>query len=126
MARKHVCTPPRQDVEPTESNSDGQLTGYFSMTLWMLLLSLGYGEPPLFVITPRLLRGNTYLWHVRVVMYESSMINRICRIRQVIKAVAPRWMFEGRIHDNAHEALVAVRHEEDDQIEHSQYRHFLS
>jgi hypothetical protein len=35
-------------------------------------------------------------------------------------------MFEGGIHDNAHEALVAVRHEEDDQIEHSQYRHFLS
>jgi hypothetical protein len=54
------------------------------------------------------------------------MINRICRIRQVIKVVAPRWMFEGGIHDNAHEALVAVRHEEDDQIEHSQYRHFLS
>jgi hypothetical protein len=46
--------PPRQNIVPTESHSDGQHAGY----------------------SPRLLRGNTYLWHVRVVIYEKSMTDR--------------------------------------------------
>jgi hypothetical protein len=79
---------------PTESHSDGQHVGYILRTLRTLFLSLGYGEPPLFVGTPRLLRGNTYLWHVCVVIYKKSTIDRIHRIHQVIKASAPRWTFE--------------------------------
>jgi hypothetical protein len=54
------------------------------------------------------------------------MIHRICHIRQVIEAFTPRWTFEGGMRDAAHEALAILRHEDDDQLEHSQYRHFLS
>jgi hypothetical protein len=36
---------------PTESHSDGQRAGYFPGTLSTLLLSLGYGESPLFIGT---------------------------------------------------------------------------
>jgi hypothetical protein len=81
--RKHVHAPPRRN------------TGYFLRTLWTLLLSPRYGEPSLFVGTPRLLRGNTYLWHVWVVIYERSTTDQVHCIRQVIEASAPRWMFEG-------------------------------
>jgi hypothetical protein len=91
-----------------------------------LLLALGYGKPPLFIGTPRLLRRNSYLWRIRVVIYEKSMTDHIHRIHQVVEASAPRWMFEGGMRDTAWEALVVLWHEEDDQIEHSQYRHFLS
>jgi hypothetical protein len=35
-------------------------------------------------------------------------------------------MFEGGIRDTAREALAALRHDEDDQMEHSQYYYFLS
>jgi hypothetical protein len=77
MARKHVCTPPHRDVKPTESHNDGQSTGYFLRTLRMLVLLLGYSEPSLFDGTPRLLRGNTYLWHVWVVLYDRSTIDRM-------------------------------------------------
>jgi hypothetical protein len=76
MTRKHVRVPLCRNIVPTESHSDGQRTGYFLKTLQTLLLSLGYGEPSLFIGTPRLLRGNTYLWHVRVVKYEKSMTPR--------------------------------------------------
>jgi hypothetical protein len=55
MARKHVCAPPHRNVEPMESHTDGQRASYFSRTLRTLLLSLSYGEPQLFVGTPRLL-----------------------------------------------------------------------
>jgi hypothetical protein len=75
---------------PTESHSDGQRVGYFLSTLRALLLPLSYGEPQLFVRTPRLHRGNTYLWHVRVVINEKSTIDRVRRTRQVIEAAAPR------------------------------------
>jgi hypothetical protein len=34
-------------------------------------------------------------------------------------------MFEGGIRDAACEALAALHHEEDDQMEHSQYQHFM-
>jgi hypothetical protein len=46
------------DRVTTESHSDGQCFGYFPRTLRTLLSSLGFGKPPLFVGTLRLLRGN--------------------------------------------------------------------
>jgi hypothetical protein len=68
MAWKHVRAPPRRDVVPMESHSDVQGAGYFLRTLRTVLLALGSSEPPLFIRTPRLLCGNLYLWHVRVVI----------------------------------------------------------
>jgi hypothetical protein len=89
-ARKHV----HRNAMPTESHSVDQNAGYFPRTNRTVLLALGSSEPPLFIGTLRQLRGNSYLWHVRVVIYERPMINRICRICQVVEAPAPRWTFE--------------------------------
>jgi hypothetical protein len=61
-----------------------------------------------------------------VVIYEKSTTDHVCRIRQVIEAAALRWTFEGGIWDAAQEALAVLDHEEDDQMEHLQYCHFLS
>jgi hypothetical protein len=61
-----------------------------------------------------------------VVLYEKSTIDRIHRTCQVIEVAAPRMSFEARICDAAHQALAALCHEEDNQMEHSQYRHFPS
>jgi hypothetical protein len=58
-ARKHVHSPPRRNVVPTESHSDGQNVGYFLRTLWTVLLALGYSEPSLFVSVLKLPRGNS-------------------------------------------------------------------
>jgi hypothetical protein len=77
MARKHVCVPSRRDAVPTESHSDGQEAGYFPRTLRTVLLALGSSEPLLFIAISRLLRGNSYLWRVRVVIYERSTTDRI-------------------------------------------------
>jgi hypothetical protein len=63
MARKHVCAPPRRNVLPMESHSNGQDGGYFLRTLWIVLLALGSSEPPLFIRTPRVLCGNSYPPH---------------------------------------------------------------
>jgi hypothetical protein len=93
MARKHIHAPPHWDVETTVSHNDDESASYFLRTMQMLLLSLGYSEPLLFIKTPRLLQGNTYLWHVLVVLYERSTADRICCIRQVIEAAALRWTF---------------------------------
>jgi hypothetical protein len=71
--RKHVRTLPHRNVVPTESHSDGPCVGYFSRTLRTLQLALGYSEPPFFIRTSRLLRGNSYLWHVHVVIYERGL-----------------------------------------------------
>jgi hypothetical protein len=90
MARKHVRAPPCRNASPTESHSDGQNVGYFPRTLRTVLLALGSSEPPLFIGTPRLLHGNSYLWHVRVVIYERPTTDRICRIRQVVPKVDVR------------------------------------
>jgi hypothetical protein len=117
-ARKHVRAPPRRDDVPTESHSDGQEPSYFPRTLRTVLLALGSSEPPLFIGIPRLLRGNLYLWHVRVVIYERSTTDRIRCIRQVVEAPAPRWTFEADMREAAREA--------DDQMAHSQYCHFPS
>jgi hypothetical protein len=125
-ARKHVCAPPRRDAVPTESHSDGQKAGYFPRTLRTVLLALGSSEPRLFIGIPRLLRGNSYLWHVRVVIYERSMTDRIRCIRQVVEAPAPRWTFEAGMREAAREALAVLCHEADEQMAHSQYRHFPS
>jgi hypothetical protein len=126
MARKHVRVLPRRDVVPTESHSDGQGAGYFPRILRTVLLALGSSELPLFIGTPRLLHGNSYLWRVHVVIYERSTTDHIRRILQVVEAPAPRWTFEASMREVAREALVVLRHEVDEQMADSQYCHFLS
>jgi hypothetical protein len=91
-----------------------------------MLLPLCSSEPPLFIRTPRRLCGNSYLWHAHVVIYERPTTNRIRCIRQVVEAPRPRWMFETGMREAACEALVVLRHEADEQMAHSLYRHFLS
>jgi hypothetical protein len=126
MARKHVRAPPRRDVVPMESHRDGQDASYFPRTLRTVLLALGSREPPLFIGTLRLLRGNSYLWRVRVVIYERPTTDRIHCIRQVVEAPAPRWTFEAGMREAAREALAILRHEAGERMAHSQYRHFPS
>jgi hypothetical protein len=126
MTRKHVRAPPRRNVVPTESHNDGQNAGYFLMTMRTVLLALSSSELPLFIETPRLLHGNSYLWRVHVVIYERPTTNRIRRICQVVEAPAPRWTFKAGMREAAHEALVVLRHEADEKMAHLQYRHFLS
>jgi hypothetical protein len=116
-ARKHVCAPPHMNDVATESHSDGQNAGYFLRTLWTVLLALGYSEPPLFVGVPRLLHGNSYLWCVRVIIYERPSTNHIHRIRLVVEATTPRWTFEGGMREAAQEALALVQHEVEEQME---------
>jgi hypothetical protein len=125
-ARKHVRAPPRRDVVPMESHIDGQDAGYFPRTLRTVLLALGSNESLLFIGTPRLLRGNSYLWRVCVVIYERPTTDHIRCIRQVVEAPTPRWTFEAGMREAAREALVVLRHEADEQMAHSQYRHFPS
>jgi hypothetical protein len=125
-ARKHVRVPPRRDAVPTESHSDGQDAGYFPRTLRTVLLALGSSEPPLFIGTPRLMCENSYLWHVRVVIYERPTTDRIHRIRQVVEAPAPMWTFEAGMREAACEALAILRHEAGERMAHSQYCHFPS
>jgi hypothetical protein len=126
MTRKHVRAPPRRNVVPTESHNNGQNAGYFLMTMRTVLLALSSSELPLFIETPRLLHGNSYLWRVHVVIYERPTTNRIRRICQVVEAPAPRWTFKAGMREAAHEALVVLRHEADEKMAHLQYRHFLS
>jgi hypothetical protein len=124
--RKHVRAPPRRDVVPTESHSDGQEAGYFPRTLQTVLLALGSSEPPLFIGILRLLRGNSYLWRVSVLIYERPTTDRVQRIHQVVEAPAPRWTFEAGMREAAREALAVLHHEADEQMAHLQYRHFPS
>jgi hypothetical protein len=98
MTRKHIRAPPRRNVVPPKSHSDGQNVGYLLRTLRTVLLAL-------FIGTPRLLRGNSYLWHVRVVIYERPMTDRIC---QVVETPALRWTFEAGMREAAREALVVL------------------
>jgi hypothetical protein len=99
--RKHVLTSSRRNVVPMESHSDGQNARYFSRTLQIVLLALGYSEPPLFVGVPRLLRENSYLWRVSVIIYERPMTDHIHRIGHVVEATTPRWTFEGGMREAA-------------------------
>jgi hypothetical protein len=126
MARKHVRVPPRRDAVPMKSHNDGQEAGYFPRTLRTVLLALGSCEPPLFIGIPRLLRGNSYLWCMCVVIYERSTTDRIWHIRQVVEAPTPSWTFEAGMREAACEALAVLRHEADEQMAHSQYHHFPS
>jgi hypothetical protein len=66
-----------------------------------MLLALGYSEPLLFVGVPRLLRENSYLWHVWVIIYERPTTNRVRRIRRVVEATTLRWTFEGGMREAA-------------------------
>jgi hypothetical protein len=118
--------PPRRNAVPMESHSDGQRASYFPRTLRTLLLALGYSEPPLFVGVPRLLYGNSYLWRVCVIIYERHMTDHIHYIRHVVEATTPRWTFEGGMREAAREALALLSHEAEEQMDQSQYRHFLS
>jgi hypothetical protein len=104
-ARKHVRAPLCRNVVPTDSHNDGQNARYFPMTLRTMLLTLGYSEPPLFIGVPRLLRGNSYLWRVCVIIYERSTIDHIHRIHHVVEATTPRWTFEGGMREIVREAL---------------------
>jgi hypothetical protein len=106
--RKHVHVPPRRNVVPTESHSDGQNVGYFPRTPRTVLLALGYSEPPLFIDVPRLHRENSYLWHVWVIIYERPTIDHIRRICRVVEATTPRWTFEGGMREAAREALALL------------------
>jgi hypothetical protein len=63
---------------------------------------------------------------MHVVIYERSTTYRIWCIRQVVEAPAPWWTFEAGMREAAREALAVLRHETDEQMAHSQYRHFLS
>jgi hypothetical protein len=126
MARKHVRAPPCRNAVPTESHSDGQDAGYFPRTLQTMLLALGSNEPLLFIGTPRLLRGNSFLWRVCVVIYKRPTTDHIHLIRQVVEAPAPRWTFESGMREAAHEALAVLQHESDERVAHSQYHHFSS
>jgi hypothetical protein len=115
-ARKHVHALPRRNAVPMESHSDGQDAIYFPLTLRTVLLTLGSSEPPLFIGAPRLLRGNSYLWHVDVVIYERPTTNCIHCIHQVVEAPTPRWLFEAGMREAAREALVVLRHEVDERM----------
>jgi hypothetical protein len=117
-ARKHVRAPPRSNVVPMESHNDGQNAGYFPRAMQTVLLALGCGEPPLFIRTLRPLRGNSYLWPIRVAIYETPTTDRICRIRQVVEAPAPRWTFEAGMREAAQDSLVVLWHEADEQMAH--------
>jgi hypothetical protein len=99
IVRKHVRAPPRRNDVHMESHSDGQRAGYFRRTLRTLLLALGYSEHPLFVGVLRLLRENSYLWHVCVIIYERPTTDYICRIHHVVEATTPRSTFKGGMRD---------------------------
>jgi hypothetical protein len=124
--RKHVHALLRMSVVPIESHKDGQNASYFSSTLWIVLLALGSSEPPLIIGTPRMLCGNSYLWHVCLAMYERPTTNHIRRIRQVVEASTPRWTFEVGMREAAREALAILQHEADERMAHSQHHHFPS
>jgi hypothetical protein len=107
-ARKHVRAPPCRNAVPTESHSDGQCAGYFPRTLWTVLLALGYSEPPLFIGVLKLLRGNSYIWRVCVIIYERPMTDHIRRIHHTVEATTLRWTFKGGMREAAREALALL------------------
>jgi hypothetical protein len=98
-----------RNVVPTESHNNGHNTGYFLRTLWTVLLALGSSEPLLFNRTLRLLHGNSYLWSVCVVIYESPTTDRMRHICQVVEASTPRWTFEPGMREVPREALTIPR-----------------
>jgi hypothetical protein len=91
-----------------------------------MLLALGYSKPPPFIGVQRLHCGNSYLGCVHVIIYERPRTDHIRRICHVVEATTPRWTFKGGMRETAREALALLRHEAEEQMEQSQYRHFLS
>jgi hypothetical protein len=63
---------------------------------------------------------------VWVIIYERPMTYRILHIHHVVEATTPRWTFEGGMREAAREALALLRHEAEEQMQQSQYRHFPS
>jgi hypothetical protein len=61
-----------------------------------------------------------------VIIYESPTTDHVRRIHHVVEATTPRFTFEGGMREVAWEALALLWHEVQEQIEHSQYHHFLS
>jgi hypothetical protein len=60
------------------------------------------------------------------VIYERPTTDCIRRIHQVVEAPTLRWTFEGGKREATREALAIMQHEADEQMVHSQYRHFLN
>jgi hypothetical protein len=112
--RKQIRAPLSRNIVSIEYHNDGQNADYFLKTLRTVLLALSSSEPPLFIRTLRLLHENSYLWCVRVVIYERHTTDRICRIRQVVEAPAPRWTFKVGMREAAREALAVLRYEADE------------
>jgi hypothetical protein len=54
------------------------------------------------------------------------MTDYIRRIHHMVKATTPRWTFEGGMREAAREALALLRHEAEEQMEQTQYRHLPS
>jgi hypothetical protein len=50
--------------------------------------------------------------------------DHIHRIYQVVEVFTPRWTFEGGMREATWEALAVLRHEANEQMEHSKYYHF--
>jgi hypothetical protein len=90
---------------PMESHSDGQRDGYFPRTLRTLLMSLRYSETPLFIGVPRMLRGNSYLWRVRVIIYDRLTTDNIRRICHMVETTTSRWTFEGGMREATREVV---------------------
>jgi hypothetical protein len=84
-----------------------------------VLLALGYSVPLLFIGTPTLLCGNSYLRRLHVVIYMGPMTDHIRCVRQVIETSTSRWTFEGGMREAAREALAVLRHEASEQMENS-------
>jgi hypothetical protein len=108
MAWKHIHAPLHRNAMPTKSCSDGQNAGNLPRTLQIVLLAQCSSEPLLFIETLRLLCGNSYLWHVHVVIYMRPMTNCIHCICQVVEGSRPRWTFEAGMREVAREALVVL------------------
>jgi hypothetical protein len=125
-ARKHVRAPLHRNIVLTESHRDGQNAGYFPRILRTVVLALGYSEPPLFVGVPSLLHENSYLWRVRVIIYERPTTDHIRYVCHMVEATTSSWTFEGGMRVAAREALALLQHEAEEQMEQSQYRHFPS
>jgi hypothetical protein len=68
----------------------------------------------------------TRTFDVCVIIYERPMTNHIRCIRHVVEATTPRWTSEGVMREAAREALAMLRHVVEEQMEQSQYHHFLS
>jgi hypothetical protein len=106
--RKYVHVPPLKNVVPTESHNDGQNVGYFPWSLQTMLLALGYSEPQLFIGVLRLLHGNSYLWHVHVIIYKRPTTDHIRRIRHIVEAITLWRTFEGGMKEAKREALALL------------------